>query len=105
MCDDEECGVCKFLADAALDQCVGDHVDGGRRFVEDEKAGPREDGAGEAEELFLSLREVGAGGGDRGGQIEEDVRVSFHVCKCRRRGAASARRGFGFGFWGGAVVG
>lgn len=76
MRDDEQRGVGELLADAALDEGVGEHVDGGGGLVEEQEARAREDGAREAEELFLSLREVAAGGRDGGAEIEEDVGVS-----------------------------
>lgn len=58
MGDDEEGAVGELLADAVLDEGVGRHVDGGRRFVENHDFGPGDDGAREAEKLALALGEI-----------------------------------------------
>ncbi|GKT41748.1 uncharacterized protein ColSpa_01929 [Colletotrichum spaethianum] len=73
--DDDERRVVELLADGPLNQRVGRHVDGRRRLVEDHDLGPRDDGAREAEQLALALREVPAALGDGGVEAAEDVGV------------------------------
>ena len=75
MGDDEQGAVAELLADGALDEDVGGHVDGRGRFVEHHDLGPRDDGAGETEELSLALGEVEAAFGDLGVEGLEDVGV------------------------------
>jgi len=45
-------------AESSLEQSVGFDVYGGRGFVEDEDIGRGEEGAGEGDELALSLGEI-----------------------------------------------
>lgn len=61
--------------DGALDQCVGCHVDGGGGFVQDHDLRSGDDGAREAEELALPLRQVQAAFRDGGLEGLEDVGV------------------------------
>ena len=76
--------------DAALDQRVGLHVDGAGRLVEDQDLGARDDGARQAEQLALALREVEAALADLAVQALEQVGVVVQVAE---RGRAAARRG------------
>ena len=77
MRDDKEGAVAKLLADTALDEHVGGHVDGRGGFVEDHDLGARDDGAREAEELALALRQVEAAFANFGGERLENVGIGI----------------------------
>ena len=63
------------LANRLLDLRIGRIVDTRRGLVHEQNARVLEEGAREAEELALALGEVGAGFGDRGREVPEEVFV------------------------------
>ncbi|GKT64743.1 LOW QUALITY PROTEIN: hypothetical protein ColTof3_12082 [Colletotrichum tofieldiae] len=69
------------------------HVDGRRRLVENHDLGPRDDGAREAEQLALALREVAAALGDGGVEVAEDVGVLLRRVEGGRRAGAGGGGG------------
>lgn len=87
----EQGAVGELLTDAALDEGVGGHVDGRGGLVQHHDLGPGHDGAREAEELALALREVAAGLGDGAGQVPEHVDVLGSQSRGRRRGGLVGR--------------
>lgn len=94
MRDDHERGVRELLPNGALDQGVGGHVHCARCLVENHHARAGDDGARQAEQLTLTLREVQAALGDGRSEVIEDVGVGVTACSVggrgrnRRRGAA-----------------